>query len=168
MEIYKDLLVAEVRRRLFEENIPKLKKCLGELTEEEIWYRPNENSNSVGNLILHLCGNMRQWLIAGLGGQSDTRQRQREFDERGPLPVSQLITLLDQLQADGAKTLDNITLEQILAPLTVQGFRETGLSVLIHVVEHFSYHVGQIVYFVKMLKDRDMGFYRGQDLDVNS
>ncbi|TAK37452.1 MAG: DUF1572 domain-containing protein [Saprospiraceae bacterium] len=168
MEIYKDLLIAEVRRRLFVENIPRLKKCLGELSEEEIWYRPNEHSNSVGNLVLHLCGNVRQWLIAGLGGHPDTRQRQTEFDERGPVPTQKLIALLDQLQKDAEKTLNEISLQQILSPVKVQGFQETGLSLLIHVVEHFSYHAGQVTYFVKWRKDKDMGYYRGQNLDATS
>jgi len=168
MEIYKDLLVAEVRRRLFVENIPRLKKCLGELSEEEIWYRPNEHSNSVGNLVLHLCGNVRQWLIAGLGGYPDTRQRQTEFDERGPVPTQKLIALLDQLQEDAEQTLNEISLQQILSPVKVQGFQETGLSLLIHVVEHFSYHAGQVTYFVKWRKDKDMGYYSGQNLNVTS
>ncbi len=168
MEIYKDLLVAEIRRRLFDENIPRIKKCLGELSEKEIWYRPNEHSNSVGNLVLHLCGNVRQWLIAGLGGHVDTRKRQSEFDEPGPVPTANLISMLDQLQLDAEQTLDHISLEKILSPLRVQGFQETGLSVLIHVVEHFSYHTGQITYFVKWQKNRDMGYYSGLDLDVES
>jgi uncharacterized damage-inducible protein DinB len=168
MKIYKDLLVAEVRRRLFHENIPRLKKCLGELSEEEIWCRPNDHSNSVGNLVLHVCGNVRQWLIAGLGGHPDTRQRQTEFDERGPVPTPKLIALLDQLQKEAEQTLDEISLEKILSPVKVQGFEESGLGVLIHVVEHFSYHVGQVTYFVKWQKDRDLGYYSGQDLDEKS
>ncbi len=95
-----DALLTETRRRLFNESYPRLKKCLAQLSEEEIWHKPNANSNSVGNLVLHLCGNVRQWIISGLGGQADTRQRQKEFDERGPLPTAHLLELLEQLQRD--------------------------------------------------------------------
>jgi len=166
MQEFRDLLVAEVNRRLFEESVPRLKKCLVELEEKEIWYRPNENSNSVGNLVLHLCGNVRQWVLTGLAGQPDVRQRQTEFDERGPLPTADLIAKVDKLEEDVRAYLEVISPEKILEPCTVQGFKENGLSVLVHVVEHFSYHVGQMTYFVKWRKDMDMDYYGAMDLDV--
>ena len=160
-----DALLAEARRRLFEESIPRLKKCLAELNEEEIWHRPNGHSNSVGNLVLHLCGNARQWIISGLGGQADTRQRQQEFDERGLLPTSYLLEMLEQLQEDMEAVFQEIEPAGLLRPRPVQTFQETGLSVLIHVIEHFSYHVGQATYFVKSLKNTDMGYYHGTSLE---
>lgn len=166
MEKFRDLLVEEVRRRMLGEGIPRIKKCLAELTTEEVWYRPNEHSNSVGNLVLHLCGNVRQWLLAGLGGHADLRQRQAEFDERGPLPVAELVTRLDALATDVEATLASLTPEQVLQPVEIQGFSETGVSVLVHVVEHFSYHTGQITFFTKWKKDMDMGYYAGQNLDA--
>jgi uncharacterized damage-inducible protein DinB len=167
-KIFRDLLVAEVGRRLMGEGVPRIKKCLAELTEAEIWLRPNEHSNSVGNLVLHLCGNVRQWVLAGLGGQPDTRIRQQEFDEKGPLPTEELIRRLDEVMAGVEKVLDNLTPDEVLAPVAVQGFEETGVSVLVHVTEHFSYHVGQITYFVKWRKNRDTGYYSGLDLNATS
>ncbi len=168
MQLFSDLLVAETRRRLFEENVPRIKQCLGELSEAEIWFRPNENSNSVGNLVLHLCGNVRQWILAGLGGRADTRRRQQEFDERGPIATAELLQRLDDTMTEVAQVLDELTAEKILQVVEVQGFKETGLSILVHVVEHFSYHTGQMTYFVKWRKNMDMGYYDGVELEVTA
>ena len=86
----------ESRRYLLKENLPKIERCLESLTEEDVWWRPNEQSNSIGNLLMHLAGNLRQWIISGVGGADDVRQRAQEFDERSPLPVA---TLMAQLRA---------------------------------------------------------------------
>ncbi len=161
---FRDLLIKETKRRLFEENIPRLKKCLAKLREEEIWYRPNENSNSIGNLVLHLCGNVRQWICAGLGKKTDVRQRQKEFDEKGPLPTAHLIEKVNRLQTDVEEVLNSINPEMLVEMHDVQVYKESGLSILVHVVEHFSYHVGQMTYFVKWRKDMDMAYYGNVDL----
>jgi uncharacterized damage-inducible protein DinB len=161
-------LIAETLRRINGEGIPRLRKCLAQLTEGDIWYRPNANSNAVGNLVLHLNGNVRQWVISTLGGAPDRRQRQREFDERGPLPTAHLLELLDELERDFAKTLKELTPDALTKSYEVQGFQETGTGILLHVAEHFSYHVGQITYFVKMKKDLDIGYYEEEDLDVTN
>ncbi len=166
MDEYRDLLIKEVRRRLVDENVPRIKKCLAELDIEEIWYRPNENSNSVGNLVLHLCGNVRQWLLSGLGGYPDHRNRQQEFDERGPFPTSVLIRHLDELMEEVNKVLNKLTAEKLLNPLEVQGFMETGVSVLVHVIEHFSYHTGQITYYSKWRKNINTAYYGNINLDA--
>lgn len=161
----RDLLIQEVKRRLFEESIPRAKKCLKLLSDQEIWDRPNENSNSVGNLILHLCGNVRQWLISSMGGEKDIRERQKEFDERGPLPKEHLIAQLDKLQEDAEKVLDTLPVEALVRPFHVQGYSETGISILVHIVEHFSGHIGQITYIVKARKDISTGYYDNHNLN---
>jgi uncharacterized damage-inducible protein DinB len=160
------LLLAEVRRRLFAESVPRLKKCLSLLTETETWHRPNPNSNSVGNLVLHLCGNARQWILHGIGGAPDHRRRQTEFDETGPLPTASLVAKLDQLCAEVEVVLAQIGPETLIEDRTVQGFAENTISILIHVVEHFSYHTGQVSYYTKMCRDQDLGYYAGQNLEV--
>lgn len=158
-ENFRDLLITETKRRLFEESVTRLKKCLNQLTEEETWYRPNEHSNSMGNITLHLCGNVRQWILTGLGKQNDNRTRQQEFDERGPISTKALIQKVDNLMLEVEKVLDSITSEMLLEKHKVQVYEETGLSILVHVVEHFSYHVGQMTYFVKWRKDIDTKYY---------
>ncbi len=117
---FQELLISETKRRLFEESVPRLKKCLNELNEQEIWYRPNENSNSMGNITLHLCGNVRQWILSGLGKQKDTRTRQQEFDERGPISKEKLIQKVDDLILEVAAVLDPVTPEMLLEKHKVQ------------------------------------------------
>ncbi|MDX2072020.1 MAG: DinB family protein [Haliscomenobacter sp.] len=161
------LFRTEIKRRLFEESQVRLERCLNELSEADIWWRPNENSNSAGNLVLHLCGNARQWILAGLGGALDQRRRQAEFDERGPILRAELIQKVGEVMSEIDEVLDRLKPEDLERPILVQGFDETGLSILIHVVEHFSYHVGQMAYIVKARLDKQTNFYGGINLENN-
>lgn len=161
-------LVAETKRRLFKDSMPRIRKCLAQLSEEEIWHRPNAEVVSVGNLILHLCGNVRQNIVSGLGGAPDDRVRAREFSEPGPLPAADLLARLDRLMADVDQALDRLDPASLLEIRRVQGFEESGLSILVHVIEHFSYHVGQMTYYVKSKKAIDLGYYAGMDLDAKN
>ncbi|MEL6627208.1 MAG: DinB family protein [Bacteroidota bacterium] len=160
-----NLLIQETQRRLFEESVPRIKKCLAMISEEEVWLNLNEATNSIGNLILHLNGNVRQWILSGLVGQPDTRKRQEEFDAQpGSLAKTDLIHMLDQLEAEVQEALQNVSPDDLLRKRSVQVFEESGLSILVHVVEHFSYHVGQITYIVKSIKNEETHYYGGQNL----
>jgi uncharacterized damage-inducible protein DinB len=109
---------------------------------------------------------VRQWLLSGLGGYTDNRRRQQEFDEIGPFPTSILLRHLDELMEEVDKVLNRLTAEQLLLPVEIQGFMETGVSVLVHVIEHFSYHTGQITYYVKWRKNINTAYYAGINLDA--
>ncbi len=161
---FKTEIIAQLRIRVFEESVPRIKKCLAELTDAEIWWRPNDNSNAIGNLVLHLCGNARQWILSGIGGAPDKRERQKEFDQRDIIPKAELLKLLDDLIAEIAVLLPSITAKELLRVRPVQIYQETGISILIHVIEHFSYHVGQMTVIVKSLKNKQLGYYKGQNL----
>lgn len=161
-------LIGEVRRRIMEESVPRIKKCLHTLDEPQVWHRPNEQTVSVGNLVLHLGGNLRQWVLSGIGGQPDRRQRSQEFAVTDPVPVSQLIADLDALMIEVDKVLTGITPEMLLEKRRVQGFEESVLAILLHVTEHFSYHTGQITYFVKSTHNIDLQYYAGVNLDQTS
>lgn len=161
-------LIEETRRRLFRDSQPRVHKCLGELSEEEIWRRPNEETVSIGNLVLHLCGNLRQNIVSALGGAPDRRRRPLEFSERGPIPATELLRRLDETLAGVAAVLDRIDPASLLDVRRVQGFEESGLSILVHVIEHFSYHVGQMTHFVKSHKSVDMKYYEGYNLNVTN
>jgi uncharacterized damage-inducible protein DinB len=165
---YGRALIAETRRRLFKDSMPRIRKCLAQLDEEEIWHRPNAEVVSVGNLVLHLCGNVRQNIVSGLGGAPDDRVREREFSEPGPLPAADLLARLDRLMADVDRALDRLDPASLLEIRRVQGFEESAVSILVHVIEHFSYHVGQITYYVKSKKAVDLGYYAGLDLNARN
>ena len=161
-------LITETKRRLIHEFPPRIHKSLGQLTEEEIWERPNAETVSVGNLVLHLIGNVRQNILSALGGAPDQRRRQIEFDEKGPIPTAELLRRLDELIAETDQALDRVDPSTLLTVRPVQGYQESGLSILVHVIEHFSYHVGQISYIAKSRKAVDLGYYAGIDLNVTT
>lgn len=158
-------LITEVQRRLYTEYLPRIRKCLDMLTEDQVWWRPNAASNSIGNLLLHLNGNVRQWILSGLGGKADDRKRQTEFDERGMIPKEQLWATLYATMQEIIPVLESVSPDDVLNKRPVQTFEETGLTILIHVTEHFSYHTGQIAWITKMLTSEDLGFYKGVKLE---
>ena len=160
------LWVSEVSYRLFEESVPRIKKCLGELTEEEVWKRPNENLSSIGNLVMHLMGNATQYVTHGIGGAPDTRVRDDEFSARLSYRKSQLIEQLDSFEAEVRDALTRFRPSDLDRRFIIQGFDLSGIGVLTHVVEHFSYHTGQITWYTKFLKNKDMGYYGDLDLNV--
>jgi uncharacterized damage-inducible protein DinB len=157
-------LIDESDRRMFGECWPRIKQCLAELTEDDIWFRPNEASNSVGNIVLHLCGNVGQYVLFALGGRPDRRKRAEEFSSRGPIPKAELIAKLDATLTEAREIIRGFDHAKLTEFRRVQGSDERAVAVIIHVVEHFSYHTGQIAYFVKAGKGIDLGFYRGVDL----
>lgn len=158
-------IMKEVQRRMVQESMMKLQSCVDKLTLEQIWYRPNENTLSIGNTLLHLNGNVRQYILAGLAGGEDTRQRSKEFSERSVISKDDLLSPLKKTMQEVDQYLVQLDIEALTTIRPVQCFDESGVGILIHVVEHFSYHVGQVVYITKMLEDQDMGFYDGMDLE---
>lgn len=147
---------------------PRIRKCLHELSEEEIWRRPNESLASVGNLILHLCGNVRQWLISGIGGEKDVRQRSKEFDEKGPIPRAELLHRLESTLDEAAEVIRNADIAELVQLRMIQGEETTGVIAIYHVCEHFSYHTGQISLHTKLLKNIDLGYYKERNLDIRN
>lgn len=146
-------------------NYPRIKTCLESLSETEVWLKPNENSNSIANLILHLCGNITQYVISGLGGLADNRERSLEFTRHGGLNISELNSLLKKTSDNSIEIINTLGIEDLLKIYSVQGSDISGIAILIHVTEHFSYHTGQIVSLTKALKNIDTGFYKGMDLN---
>ncbi|HEX5111849.1 MAG TPA: DinB family protein, partial [Saprospiraceae bacterium] len=147
------------------ESLPRIMECLDKITNEQIWWRPNETSNSIGNLVLHLCGNVRQWIGTGLGELPDHRKRQTEFDERRVIDKETLKSELSNTMLMAKDVISKVSEQALLQTRPVQTFEETGLTILIHVTEHFSYHTGQIAYITKMLTDKALGFYEGIPLE---
>lgn len=147
-------------------NPPRIANCLSRLTEQEVWQKPNSQTNSIGNLILHLCGNIRQYAISSLGRLPDVRVRDKEFSTTGGPTKAELIAQLEATVSEAVTTINTTSEKELLRERSVQGFTYTGVGILIHVTEHFSYHVGQIALYTKLLKDEDLGFYADMDLNV--
>ncbi len=144
---------------LLDDYQPKIERCLEQLTDEQVWWRPNENSNSIGNLVLHLCGNARQWIVCGVGGSRDLRRRDEEFAQREVIGREELVQLLDQTLKDVAKTLSALEPDLLLQSRTIQEKEVNLLEAIFHVTEHFSMHTGQIIQLTKLLTGRDLCFY---------
>ena len=148
------------RWKLLEEYWPRLRSCAESLTDEQVWWRPNESSNSIGNLILHLNGNVGQWLLAPFDHREDKRNRPAEFAQRQLIPTTELLNTLGHTLDQVAEVLPRISESELLATYHIQGYTVTGLHAIYQVVEHFGLHYGQISYITKMLRGVDLGFYR--------
>jgi hypothetical protein len=148
------------RKTLFEQSWPRIKECVAPLTEEQIWWRPNPASNSIGNLRLHLNGNMRQWIVASFNKDEDKRNRPQEFAAQGGLSADELLARLGATLDEAARVLDRLTVEELLAPYEIQGYHVRGLDAVYQVVAHVALHFGQIAYIAKSLTGKDLGFHK--------
>ena len=156
--------VEESRRLLADEYPRKIAVALGSFGEEDLWWRPNESSNSVGNLLVHLAGNVRQWVVHGLGGVPDDRRRAAEFARRSGLGPEEAFGVLMESVRAADRVLEGLDPAVLDRPLRIQGVETSGLRALYHVVEHFSMHTGQILYIAKLRTGRDLELY---DVDEN-
>ncbi|SRR5258705_11109223 len=146
-------------------NTPKIIKCLDQLTEDQVWMRPNKASNSIGNILLHLCGNIRQYVISGLGDQPDVRERDKEFSAQGGYNKEELLARLNDTLTRAAEIIRNTDEVRLLKIYTVQGFSYSGAGIIVHITEHYSHHTGQIIFWTKQLTGNDLGFYSHVDLN---
>lgn len=157
------LFLKASRDKLIGEYWPRMQTALERVGEEEMWWRPNESSNSIGNLLLHLNGNVGQWLVAAFERQEDTRNRPAEFSEREHVPRAALVERLGSTLARGERVLARLTEADLRATYTIQGHTVSGLHAVFQVVDHFGMHYGQVLYIVKMLRGEGLGFYRHLD-----
>lgn len=154
----------EAVRRL-REGQERIRFCVQSLSDDQLWHRPNTHVVSVGNLVLHLCGNVGQWVNSTLGNRPDERRRDDEFNATGPMDKRELRERLDATLAYAYDVIGGLGTADLERTWKVQGFTETGVAIVLHVVEHFSYHTGQITLHTKLLLDIDTGYYAGQDLN---
>ena len=153
-----DSFVDQSRKLLIASYLPRIERCLEKLSDDEVWWRANPESNSIGNLLLHLAGNVRQWIVSGVGGTADQRQRPQEFDEQGPIPSVEILSRLSMTVHEADRVLAGVTAEELLEARRIQGCDVTVLEAIYACVEHFSMHTGQIILLTKMWKG-DLGFY---------
>jgi uncharacterized damage-inducible protein DinB len=141
----------------------KLRHCIAALGPDAIWWRPNEDSNSIGNLLLHLAGNIRQWIVSGVGGASDVRDRAAEFSKRDGLSGRELVAGLDGVLREAGAVLARLTAADLTERRVIQGRDVTVLEAICHVVEHCAMHTGQVILLTKVLTPGRIHFYDDAD-----
>jgi len=151
------------REKLLQQYWPRLRGCVESLADQQVWWRPNEASNSIGNLVLHLNGNVRQWLVSPFNGSQDARDRPAEFSERRVIPAAVLLEKLGATMQEASEVLRRLTEDDLLSTFQIQGYMVSGLAAVYQVVEHFGMHYGQIIIITKLLRAEDLGFYRELD-----
>ena len=152
-------LVIEFASRKLRQLEERIEICVGKLAGDQLWSRAGENSNAAGNLCLHLAGNVRQWIIHGIGGAPDVRTRDAEFAARGGIPREELLTRLRQTVDEACRVLDALPPARLLDTITPQNYQVSVTEAMLHVVEHFAEHTGQIILLTKALTGEDLGFF---------
>ncbi|HEV8598217.1 MAG TPA: DinB family protein [Gemmatimonadales bacterium] len=152
--------LAQSREYLTGHYLPKLRAAVEMLSDADLWWRPNEASNSVGNLLLHLAGNIRQWIVSGVGGAPDQRDRAAEFARREPLTRAELLAGLTEAILEADAVIARTAPGALGDHRPIQGREVTVLQAIYHVVEHLALHAGQIIYIAKLRSGKDLGFYR--------
>jgi uncharacterized damage-inducible protein DinB len=153
-------LFLDFSARKLEQLLGRIKECVARLNTEQIWTRSSNQENAIGNLLLHLSGNVRQWIIAGIGGQPDNRVRDQEFAARGSGDPAALITRLELTVSDAVAVIRAVAPQRLTESYQPQSYKVTVLEGIYHVVEHFAEHTGQIIFATKVLTGQDLGFYK--------
>ena len=154
-----DRLFLDFSVRKLQQFSGRIETCLGKLNEEQIWARGSDAENAIGNLVLHLCGNVRQWIVSGVGGAPDIRDRDAEFAARGGASIAELAARLRAVVSEASAALAAVTPGRLTERVAIQKYDLRVLEAIYHVVEHFSMHTGQIIYATKMLTGGDLEFY---------
>lgn len=136
--------------RRLDASFSRIKHCVDQLDDTQVWWRPQESMNSIGNILLHLCGNLKQWIIAGVREEHDDRDRPREFSERGPIPKGELLGRLEKIVHEAHKVLAELPEDELLAMRRIQGFDEPVLAALVDSLSHLAGHTQEIIYITRL------------------
>lgn len=154
-----DRLFLDCSVRRLRQNVDRIEKCVARLEEDQIWCREHESENAVGNLLLHLAGNVRQWIISGVGATPDTRDRDSEFNARTGPTKTELAAALRSTVEEACEIIEPLTAEQLAVVVHIQKYDVSILEAIYHVVEHFGQHTGQIIFATKLMTGEELGFY---------
>ena len=155
-----EIFISRSRYWLTKEYPIKLRHCVNALPPDAVWTRPNESSNSIGNLLVHLTGNVTEWILGGVGGQTISRYRAGEFAQKAGRDGNALLDDLETVLNKADSVLARLKPENLERPIVIQGRETTVIGAIYHVVEHFGMHTGQIIYIAKLRSGTDLGFYR--------
>jgi uncharacterized damage-inducible protein DinB len=154
-----DAIFIEFSCRKLRQLAERIGVCLGKLTEEQVWARKSTNENAVGNIVLHLCGNLRQWIGHGVAGLPDVRERDAEFNAMGGVSIPSLQAKLEQTVAETIAAIESLSASDLLTVVAVQKYHIPKMEAIYHVVEHFAQHTGQIIFATKLMTGGELGFY---------
>ncbi len=154
-----EIFVARSRYWLTKEYPIKLRHCLNALPRGAVWARPNQDSNSVGNLLIHLTGNVTEWILGGVAGRSYKRYRAGEFAQRDGADASKLMDDLEAVLREADRVLAGLTEKDLERSVVIQERDTNVLGAIYHVVEHFAMHTGQIVFLTKLYAPGRIQFY---------
>ncbi len=138
----------------------QIKECVEGLSEEQVWQRSGGHANSIGNLVLHLAGNMRQWIVHGIGGLPDVRQRDQEFAARGGRSSAEILSLFESTVSEAVRIVQEMPLERLMERVNPQNHEVAILEAIYQVVGHLQLHTGQIIFATKQMAGKDLGFYK--------
>jgi hypothetical protein len=162
-EILKEFKINAIYR--LQENLRMVKIALEKVSDEQLWLLPLSNGMSLGNQLLHSTGNMKQYIVSSLGELPDKRNREKEFSIKIKQSKTLLINILEDVVDQSVKVIESAAFPQFVRKRKVQSFIFSGTGVVLHAVEYFSYHTGQIAFWVKLLSGEDLDFYKGQNLN---
>ena len=136
----------------------KINHCLEQLSDDQVWWRPSDEANSIGNLLLHISGNLRQWGIVPLRGEKDLRERQEEFDFRGPMDRDELMSLVNRTVSEAKDEFAQLDESRLLTEAVIQGFPVTLYKAMMHTTTHFIGHAHQIILLTRIQLGREYKF----------
>jgi uncharacterized damage-inducible protein DinB len=154
-----EIFLSRSRYWLVKEYPIKLRHCVNALPRAAVWARPNESSNSIGNLLVHLAGNVTEWILGGVGGQSVIRHRSAEFEQKDGADAAALLDNLEAVLREADSVLASLTNRDLERSIVIQGRETTVLGAVYHVVEHFAMHTGQIILLTKTYAPGKIHFY---------
>ncbi len=137
-------------RQTLDHALLKIRHSVNQLSDEDLWWRQHPSHNSIQNIVLHLCGNVRQWIAHAVGGAPDHRDRPTEFSDRRSLPKSDLLRMLSEVVAEASASLAECDPRRLLEKIRVQGFDTTVLAAIFDSVSHFVGHTHQVVYITRL------------------
>ena len=150
--------------KLLDQSTTKIIHCLSQLSESEIWWRPDPQLNSIGNLILHICGNLRQWSINAFSADAVARDREAEFSNTVRKTKQELVDLMSETVKQAKHAIQNIDQNQILETTEIQGFQVNAMEAILHTTSHFQGHTHQIIMLTRLKKKEAYRFHWGPEM----
>jgi uncharacterized damage-inducible protein DinB len=144
----------EYSRERFTRELERIHLCFDQVAEEEVWWHPGEGCNSVGNLVVHLCGNIGQWMASVARGQTDARDRHREFADRPAMAKAELLARLDDTIEMALRAIQSTDAAKLADPIVIQDYDCSVLTAIYETERHFAEHVGQIAFIAKLKRGK--------------